>query len=189
MEKISNWLIRKATSKRFLFFSVAFLLCIFVLLPHLKIIMDAASDGAGSPDLRLYYTSSELYSLMTKYSEAGRLEYIQTRFTFDLLWPVIYVSFLAVAISYFYKYQLSRNAVIKSRRAYFNLLPLVAGIFDFLENITVSVNMYYYPAHVTGFDRIAGICTFLKWLFVAFSIVIFIREAFCSAALKLKLRG
>ena len=188
METMSNWLIRNTSCKRLLFFGVAFLLCIFFLLPYLKTIIAVASDGAGSPDLRLYYTSSELYALMSKYSQAGRFDYIKTRFTIDLLWPIIYVSFLAVAISYFYKYQLSSNAILKSRRANLNLLPLAAGIFDLSENITVSINMYFYPMHVMGVDWIAGICTFLKWVFVSMSLLAFIREGYGTAMIRLKRR-
>ena len=188
MEKISNWLIRNTTGKRLLLLTVAFFLCIFILLPYLKIIIDVASNGAGSPDLRLYYTNSGLYSLMSKYSVEGRLEYIKTRFTFDLIWSIIYVSFLTAVISFFHKYQLSSNAVLKNHRAYFNLIPLVAGFFDLLENITVSINMYFYPVHVMGFDWLAGICTFLKWVFVAFSFAIFIRESYGSILIWIRRR-
>ncbi|RYV03258.1 hypothetical protein SOPP22_05815 [Shewanella sp. OPT22] len=150
--------------------------------------MDRVSHGAGSPDVHFYYTSSQLYAWMSDYSDAGRLEYIKTRFSYDLFWPIIYVSFLSLAISFSHKFQLSCNVLLKSYRAYFNLLPIAAGSFDLLENITVSVNMYFYPEHLWGLDWISGFCTLFKWIFVALAFGVFFRESFGSLIIWFKLK-
>ncbi len=188
MDKISNWLIRKTSGWKVLVLGVAFLLCVFFLLPHLEVIMDKVSHGAGSPDVHLYYTGPQLYSWMTEYTDYGRFEYIKTRLSYDLIWPITYVSFLSIAISFSHKFQLSCNVLRKSQRAYFNLLPLVAGFFDILENITISINMYFYPMHLWGLDWFSGFCTLFKWIFVVFAFAVFFRETFGSISIWIKLR-
>ena len=188
MDKISNWLIRNTSGRKVLFLGGVFLCCVFFLLPHLGAIMDKASNGVGSPDVHFYYTSSQLYAWMADYTEDGRLEYIKTRFSYDLFWPVVYVSFLSLAISFSHKFQLRANMLIKSFRAKYNLLPIVAGMFDLLENITVSINMYFFPVRIWGLDWIAGFCTLLKWIFVFLAFGAFFRESYGSICVWRRLR-
>ena len=187
MERISNWLIRYTSGKKVIFLGTIFLIYIFFLLPHLADIMSHVSQNQGSPDTHLFYTSSELYTLISQFSEEGRREYIQTRFSYDLFWPIVYVSFLSLAISFSHKYLLSCNVILKSYRVYFNLLPFVAGFFDFFENVTISLNMYFYPEHLWGIASISGYCTLFKWLFVGLAFAVFFRESIGSVLIWNKL--
>lgn len=60
------------------------------------------------------------------YGESGRQAYIRARFTFDLVWPLVYTLFLATAISWV----LGRAFALDSCWQRANLAPLLNAIFD-----------------------------------------------------------
>lgn len=125
------------------------------------------SDASGSPDLSFYYTPDFLYDLAESYGEQGRSEYVRARFTFDIIWPLIYFFFLTTAISWVF----SRVFKPDSRVRPANLLPLFAILFDLLENISTSLVMYQFPARTPLIAWFAPIFTSTKWLLVAASIL------------------
>lgn len=55
-----------------------------------------------------------------------------------------------------------------------NLMPLGAGLFDYLENMAMITLLVRYPAHVDGVARIAGYFTVLKWAFTGISLVLLV---------------
>ena len=57
------------------------------------------AEEVGTPDLSLYYSPNELYRMADAYGVSGRAEYIRVRFTFDLIWPLIYTFTLVTVIS------------------------------------------------------------------------------------------
>ncbi len=145
---------------------VIFLLFTALVLPKQAANADAA--GAGSPDLSLIYSADDLYRMAEAYGPAGRTDYIRARFTFDLIWPVVYVAFLATAISW-----LSRQAFRPQslwQRA--NLVPVIGTLLDYLENIAAALVIGRYPARTPGVDVLAPVFTFVKWVFVGGSFVI-----------------
>jgi membrane-anchored glycerophosphoryl diester phosphodiesterase (GDPDase) len=65
--------------------------------------MEVYSSEVGSVDLSLWYTSDEVYEMAEAYGEEGRQAYIQAWLTFDVIWPIIYMVFLSISISYLFK--------------------------------------------------------------------------------------
>ena len=126
---------------------------------------DAATKAIGVPDLALYYTSQDLYCMADAYGEEGRVAYIQGHFTFDVIWPLVYTTFLICVLSWLTR----RGFAEGSSWQYVNLLPLLAALFDFLENASTSLVMYRYPTRLSMLAALAGIFTTLKWVFVGMS--------------------
>ena len=92
----------------------------------------------------------------------GRQAYIQARWTFDLVFPLVYTALLVTTLS-----RLSRRHYpADSRWQSANLLPVLAMIFDYLENSAVSLVMGRYPAKTPVIDFLAPIFTLVKWIFV-----------------------
>jgi hypothetical protein len=114
------------------------------------------------------YTSDDLYQLAQEYGEAGRSAYIQARFSFDLIWPVVYMLFLTTAMSWLF----ARVFKPGSPWQLANLVPLFGMIFDYLENISTSLVMARYPDPTAVVDLLAPIFTLVKWLFVGGSFVL-----------------
>ncbi len=133
----------------------------------------AKSEALGltdSIDTSFYYTSSDLYRTAENYGEQGRAFYIRQRFTFDLIWPIVYTQFLFVSSVYFYK----KTRLLKA--SWLLHVSLIAAGFDYLENIMTSVVLYRYPLMTPLISDVAGIMTMMKWstLTAAFFILIYL---------------
>ena len=133
--QISKKLTKISSIKLTVFSFLLFLFFMFVVLPSLASKAAELFAGLGSPDLLFSYSSEKLYEVASTYGELGRNAYIETRFQFDLVWPVVYTLFLVTSISWF----CSRITNVQSKLRYCNLLPIVAVVFDLLEN-TFSIN-------------------------------------------------
>jgi hypothetical protein len=117
-----------------------------------------------SIDTSFLYSPADLFSIIGNYSHEVRLAYVYQRFTFDLIWPLVYGLFIYVTT----KYLLS-----KVNRKY-NLLiifPISAVIFDFLENISVSILMLIYPIELNIVALFASLYTALKWITLSYSFI------------------
>jgi hypothetical protein len=112
--------------------------------------------------MSLTYTPSDLYQMAEQYGEQGRAAYIRARFTFDLVWPLVYTLFLTTALSWLF----ARGFAADSRWQRANLAPLLGALFDYLENLSTSLVMWRYPAQTAVVDLLAPAFTLLKWVFV-----------------------
>ena len=153
---------------------VIFALVVAFVLPTQAQRAEAASGGADSPDMSFFYTSDDLYNMAETYGADGRAAYIRARFTFDLIFPLSYLFFLATSISWVMKRAVSNP---DSRWRLLNLFPVFGVLFDYLENISTSIVMANYPQQTFLFDTLAPIFTLVKWFFVNGSFVILVPAA------------
>jgi hypothetical protein len=158
-KRISNWLSRVSTGWVALAALVIFLLFSALVLPQQATKAEQETGGADSPDMSLFYSPSDLYRMAESYGEEGREAYVQARFTFDLIWPLVYTVFLATAISWVFGKAVAPN----SRWQLANLVPLLAALFDYLENVSTSLVMLRYPAQTAVVDLLAPVFTAVKW--------------------------
>jgi hypothetical protein len=150
-------------------------LTVFVLFTALVLPGQATSTkegtgDAGSPDLSLWYSPRELYRMAEAYGQEGRRAYVRARFTFDLVWPAVYGAFLAFTISWLF----ARAFPAGSAWRLANLVPLLAVLFDLLENVSTSLVMLRYPSRTPGIDALAPAFTLVKWCFVGGSFLLLI---------------
>jgi hypothetical protein len=115
-----------------------------------------------SPDMSFLYSADDLYHMAQDYGEQGRAAYIKVRFTFDLIWPIVYMAFLTTAISWSYHQAFKPDRFLQLA----NLVPILGMLFDYLENMATSIVMGRYPTHTIIVDNLAPIFTLLKWVFV-----------------------
>jgi hypothetical protein len=127
------------------------------------------SGGAGSPDSSFFYSSSDLYQMAETYGAEGRAAYVHARFTFDMIWPLVYLFFLCAAISW----SLGRALPAGSPWRFLNLFPALGWLFDMCENLSTSAVMLAFPKE-TLFASLAPIFTLIKWFFVNGSFLILI---------------
>jgi hypothetical protein len=129
---------------------------------------ESYAGDAGSPDLSFIYSTGDIYRFAELYGERGREAYIRARFTFDLAFPAVYTLFLTTALSW-----LSRRAFSPgSRWQRANLSPILAMLFDYGENVSVSLVMARYPERTPVIDWLAPAFTFLKWVLVGASFLL-----------------
>lgn len=168
MNRLSDWLYRVSNGRIALLSTIIFVLFTVVALPAQSDIAASTSENAGSPDTSFVYSADDLYEMAEAYGEVGRSAYIRARFTFDIVWPLVYTLFLATTISW--TFQKTFTPQTWWRRL--NLAPLFGALFDYLENISASLVMYRYPLQTPVVDFMVPLFTLLKWIFISASFIL-----------------
>lgn len=182
---MSNWLYRITTKWLVLAATIVFAgFVVFVLPAHSGTAGSdrATADGAASavlfaPDLSLWYSPAALSELAEQLGAGGRAAYVREHFTFDLVWPVVYLLFLTLAIT-------SLSSVTmkpESRWRSVNLIPFAAVMFDLLENTTTSLAVTRYPAAPGIPGTVAPVFTALKWTAIAVAVLVLAVETVALA--------
>jgi len=159
--KLSNWFLRISNGKLTLAILVIFILFSALILPYETARVEEYAGEEGSPDLSLYYSASELYGFAEAYGPLGRTAYIRARFSFDLIFPLVYGAFLVTAISWLIK----RTNLDWDKWGRLNLLPAAGVVFDYLENVSAAIVIARYPQTTAVLDHLAGVFTLIKWVF------------------------
>lgn len=159
---LSRGLRRLSTGPVALAALIIFLLFTALVLPGQSRMAEETSRGAGSPDTSLFYTPGDLYRMAEAYGPAGRAAYVRARFTFDLVFPLVYAFFLVTALGWLCR----RTFPPGSRWQLANRVPLLGALFDYAENSATSLVMLRYPARTPVVDVLAPLFTLAKWLFV-----------------------
>jgi hypothetical protein len=141
---------------------VVFVLFVALVLPRQAASAEAATGGVGSPDTSFLYSADDLYRFAQAYGEQGRAAYVRARFTFDVIFPLVYGFFLTATISWVFARSFRPGVW---RRA--NLVPLLGVLFDLLENTSTSLVMLRYPQPTLVIDTLAPAFTLVKWIFVS----------------------
>lgn len=176
MIRLSNFFYRLSTGRVALAAFLGFLLFAGTVLPQQARKADVYSNGAGSPDTSWAYSAEELYQMAEAYGAQGRAEYVYARFTFDLIFPVVYLFFLGTSLSW----SLAKIFADTNRLRLLNLFPALGWAFDMLENISAALVFWRYPDFTPVIANLAGIFTFIKWIFVYGSFLILV-PAFAAA--------
>lgn len=148
--------------------TLVFLLFMALVLPGQAAQAEETSAGAGSPDTSFWYSAQDLYQFAEDYGEAGRAAYIRARWTFDLIYPMVYAFFLVTTVSWVFAYAFP----VASRWQVVNLFPFAGMVFDYLENIATSLVMARFPLPAQFAANLAPVLTLIKWFFVSGSFLI-----------------
>jgi hypothetical protein len=104
------------------------------------------------------------------YGQAGRKSYVVLHWTLDLFFPLVYTAFFITTTSWF----LRRVVPFSSKLRMLNLVPLVAFVFDLLENGATSWVMIRFPAAAPIAQALAPVFTFSKWIGVTAALLLLI---------------
>ena len=163
--KLSTWLIKVSKSWILMLTLLIMVLFMIFILPGQATSAEENAGGSISPDTSFFYGPEDLIQAAKEYGEEGRQAYIKARWTFDLIFPLVYISFLVAGISWFYKNLEKPIDWI----GFTNLLPLAAGLFDYLENTGASLVMALYPTLLSGLALVTSIFSGVKWLLIGAS--------------------
>ena len=167
-KQISDWLRRVSTGWVALAALLIFLLFSALVLPQQATKAEQETGSVDSPDMSFFYSAGDLYRMAESYGEEGRQAYIRARFTFDLVWPLVYTLFLTTSIGWVF----GKAFAPDSRWQRANLVPLLGALFDYLENLSTSLVMLRYPDQTAVVDLLAPVFTALKWSFLGASFVL-----------------
>ncbi len=146
--------------------TIIFVVFVSLVLPRISILTTESIGISESPDTSFSFDSDRFYEMVEDYGEEGRTFYVQVRWTFDVIWPLVYGVFLISTTLFF-------SSGLKSRKPLV-LLPILAVGFDFLENIFATIVMTVYPKVVPTLFFFLKLSSMTKWgtLFVSFIIII-----------------
>ena len=156
-----------SSSKILIISSVLFILFMIFVLPYFSNLSDQIV-GPGSPDTNFFYDKEDLDSIAYEYGPSGRSNYIILRWTFDFLWPLVYFFFLVSSHLYLSK-KLNFSFY---KKLYF--LPIISTLFDYIENISLSVYMALYPNTNSFLAVFASFASLMKWLLISLSFALII---------------
>ncbi len=163
--RLSSWLRRVSKGWVALVGLLIFLLFTALVLPGQSQKAIQISGEAGSPDTSFFYSPADLARMAEAYGEQGRQAYVRARFTFDLVFPIVYAFFLATSVSWVF----GKSFPASSRWQLANLVPLLGMLCDYLENISASLVMLRYPNPMPLISALAPVFTLLKWSFIGLS--------------------
>lgn len=144
-----------------------FVLFMLLALPAQSEISSRDLAGVSTPDMSFVYSAEDLFGWAEAYGAEGREAYVRARWSFDLVWPVVYGFFLVTAISW-----VGRRAYrAESRANLMNLLPVAAVLLDYTENVLASVVVLRYPNESLVAATLASPVTIAKWLCIGGSFV------------------
>jgi hypothetical protein len=170
MFKFSDWMRRVSKGWVALSTLVIFLLFTPLVLPGQSSRTAVDTRSAKSPDMSFYYTANDLYQMAEAHGKDGRAAYVNARFTFDLIWPMVYALFLGTGISWvFWKAFAPGSVWLRA-----NLAPVLGMLLDYMENLATSMVMLRYPSATPVVDTLAGFLTMAKWVFVSGSFALLV---------------
>ena len=102
------------------------------------------------------FDPSLIYQIVDDYGANGRAYYIWQRWTFDLIWPLVYGLPLFATLNRFIQPKLNF-------RKWIVLLPLFATLLDYLENIIFTLLVTLYPTEIPLLAWIGVTVSALKW--------------------------
>jgi hypothetical protein len=159
MKSFSQFLDRTANGKLLIF-----LLLIYAMFPTYFLknaeekINQLAGKKIGVIDLTVGFNPQKTLQMVANYGDEARAYYAQTEMTTDVIYPIVYAFLLGIILTLLY-----RNKAYKPF-PWINLLPFIALIFDYLENICIVSLLNNYPSQSMMMANFCEIFKLLKWL-------------------------
>lgn len=135
----------------------------FVFVFAMVVILPAVSYNASmaglneSIDTNFSFDPQAIYSILDSYGESGRMFYVRQRWTFDLIWPLIYAIPLFLTLN---RFVLSEHKLKK----FIKLTPLLAVLFDYLENIVFTFLALSFPSQFVNLEILGVMLSLTKWV-------------------------
>lgn len=136
------------------------------LLPLIQGIMQGDKGGIQPLDLMFFATPNKIFAMLSEYGDYGRILYRNVELTVDIVYPIVYLFFFGLLISWLFERGFSPSHPIRK----FNIVPLGAWFFDLLENIVIVTLISTFPTQITGLAWVLMILTTIKWFFAFVSI-------------------
>lgn len=107
------------------------------------------------------YSFQQAYTLLETLGETGRNVYLTQQLPLDFIYPGLF----AFAYSLFLTWLFAKSFSADSKMFALALVPVLGGLFDYLENIAILVMLISFPHLSPGLVGLASTFTLLKGLF------------------------
>jgi hypothetical protein len=119
---------------------------------------------ASAPEMKLFdlspsgYTTEYAISLLNAIGQQGRDLYLSLQLPLDFIYPGLFIIFYSI----FFAWLLKKNHGLESKVYYALYLPILAGLFDYAENILIIMMLKAYPHLDSGLVAAASLATIVK---------------------------
>ncbi|MGD2145429.1 MAG: hypothetical protein PVH41_01900 [Anaerolineae bacterium] len=128
-------------------------------LPFSNPTIEEHSGGVAILDMRMSYTPEEAYHLFTALGTVGRQAYRTLHLVPDMLFPIGYALAFAFASAWF----LVRLLPLDHPLQWLSLTPLISGLADVLENLSLVISSLAYPSRIDWLVQVASLLTKIKF--------------------------
>jgi len=128
-------------------------------LPFSNPTIEEHSGGVPILDMRMSYTPEEVYQLFSALGIAGRQAYRTLHLVPDMLFPISYALLFAFTGAWF----LVRLLPLEHPLQWLILTPLISGLADILENLSLVVSGLVYPNRIDWLAQVASLLTKIKF--------------------------
>jgi len=161
--KLIDKILQRASGKNILIF-LTIAVVTFALIGATMMAMMNQSGILAFLDMRLFYTFDDVTEYLTALGETGRIYYLYQKIV-DSFFPIGYGIGIALALGY-----ICKESDIESPWNSIILIPIIAAIFDYMENILLTTQIVSFPTISEVIVSMAAITTLLKWIFLSSSI-------------------
>lgn len=173
-----NYLIKLVTKKSTIISMVVFALFMAFVLPYVSGLSEELTNGIQGVDTLFLFSKADVYQMVESFGVTGRMNYIILRWTFDLIWPIVYFMFIHTLT--IQVVQLDKVDKLK----WMIWIPFLGMMFDYIENTLASIVVGIYPVKIDVFVWLLQVATPIKWILImtAFTVllvglvVVFIRR-------------
>jgi hypothetical protein len=167
----------KSISERFYHWNKGWVIIVLFLLDAffsgflLPLIQGMLQDGQGGIqplDLMLFATPGKIFGMIERHGEYGRPFYRGVELTVDIVYPIVYLFFFGLLISWLFQRGFASNSPMRK----LNIAPLGAWFFDLLENIVIVILLSIFPSKPTALAWILVLLSTVKWFFAGSSVLL-----------------
>jgi len=128
------------------------------------------------------YSEEYTQTLLKALGPDGRYSYRYSQLPVDMIYPFLFGLTYSLLLAYF----LDKLKWIDKPVFYSTLLPLVAGMFDYLENTGIVIMLNQYPDVASITVRLASACTIIKSVLstISFTLLLIFLAVFLVQKLK-----
>lgn len=140
-----------AENRRLWLLAAAFLTFNLLIFPSFAADIMAVSQGTNVLDLKPWYSPDEALQCVNAYGPEGRRIYLWAEWTADLLYPPVYS-------------MLFGGLLFRLGGGKWSLLAIFSWMFDWTENVLITLMLTMYPVFNPGIAQMAAFFTTIKWL-------------------------
>lgn len=117
------------------------------------------SGGVTILDLRTDFSPDDAYELFSALGTKGRRAYLALHLFPDTLFPIGY----SLAFAFMSAWFLVRLLPLNHRLQWLSMIPLISGLCDVLENLSLVVANLVYPGRIDWLVRVAHLLNKVKF--------------------------
>lgn len=154
------------STKLWLYFFITmsvYLLMIFITIPTLN----RLANGLDIIDVLPFYDGEYVVHLLEYLESEGRHYYLCKQLPIDMIYPLLYAFTYGKILKHFI------DKLDFKRVKWVVFLPVVAAVFDYLENIGIGISLYRFPSLSDTILSALPFFSLLKNLFVVLHLLAF----------------